>query len=118
MTDGVIEINGLRLYAYHGCLEEEAAIGANYIIDLKIHTDYSAAAISDDLSRTVDYCIVYDLVKAEMAIRSRLIENVACRIAYRIKNGIRNISRVEVKVKKLNPPVNGEIENVSVIYVL
>jgi 7,8-dihydroneopterin aldolase/epimerase/oxygenase len=113
---GIIKVSGIKLYAYHGCLEEEAKIGCNYIVDVAIETDLTEAASKDDLSKTVDYVRVYQIVKSEMAIRSKLIEHVAKRIADKLKKNISQINAVEVKVTKLNPPVNGEIESASVIF--
>lgn len=110
-----ITIEGIKLYAYHGCLEEEARIGANYIVDVSMITDFSEAAITDDLIKTIDYCAVYEICKAEMAIRSKLIEQVADRIFKNIKNSFTNIFTLEVKVTKLLPPMNGNVEQVSVI---
>jgi dihydroneopterin aldolase len=118
METGVISINTLKFYAYHGCLPEETMIGGNYIVDLNIFTDYSEAAMKDDLSLTVDYCGVYETVKLEMNIPSRLIENAAYRIANALRNKFKAIQKVEVKVTKIAPPVNGDMQSVSVTYVL
>ena len=115
MNPGISLINNIRLYAYHGCLEEEARIGGNYIVDIKIFTDFSIAAKNDDLSRTVDYCKVYAIVKREMKIRSKLIEHAAQRIADALKIEIAGIEKVRVKLTKVAPPVNGEMGSVSVI---
>lgn len=110
-----IIIEGIKVYAYHGCLEEEGRIGANYIVDIILETDFSEAAKTDDLSKTIDYVIVYDLVKKQMAIRSKLIEQPAQRIISELKNLFPSLKKTEVKVTKLNPPMNGNVERVSVI---
>ncbi len=115
--NGIISVNDIQIFAYHGCLPEEATIGGNYIIDLKIFTDYSNASLSDDLTETVDYCIVYEIVKREMAIRSKLIEHAARRIAEALKMEISRIDKVEVLLTKIAPPVNGAVGSVSVIAV-
>ena len=115
--NGIISVNDIHLFAYHGCLPEEATIGGNYIVDLKIFTDYSNASINDDLSETVDYCMVYEIVKREMAIRSKLIEHAARRIAEALKKEINRIDKVEVVLTKIAPPVNGAVGSVSVIAV-
>jgi dihydroneopterin aldolase len=112
-----ILVEGIKLYAYHGCLDEEAIIGADYIVDVIIETDFSNAAQTDDLTKTVDYVIVYNIVKAEMAIRSKLIEHVAKRILDSIKKEFPALTTTEVKVTKMNPPMNGHVERVSVILV-
>ncbi len=111
---GIINVNGIKLYAFHGCLEEEAIIGANYIVDVKIETDFSIAQVSDQLSKTVDYVSVYDIVKSMMSIRSRLIEHAASMIADELIKQLPDIQRTEVTVTKLNPPMNGDVGEVSV----
>ena len=115
MKEGVITVNNIKLYSYHGCLEEEALIGGNYIVDVEIFTDYSLAAQNDDLSATVDYCDVYQIVKREMKIRSKLIEHAAERIANSLKKEISGINNVNVRLTKIAPPVNGDVGSVSVV---
>lgn len=103
------------MYAYHGCLEEEARIGCNYIVDVVMETDFSEAAKNDDLSKTIDYVTVYNIVKIQMAIRSKLIEQVGQRIVDELKKQLDGLRSLEVKVTKLNPPMNGNVEKVSII---
>ena len=90
-------------------------IGGNYIVDIEIFTDYSLAAKNDDLTKTVDYCDVYQIVKREMKIRSKLIEHAAERIANALKKEIDGIDKVNVQLTKIAPPVNGDVGSVSVI---
>jgi len=110
-----ILVEGIKLYAYHGCLEEEAVIGSEYIVDIVLETDFTEAAQTDDLSKTIDYVIVYNIVKAQMAIRSKLIEHVAQRILNELKKEFATLKKTEVKVTKINPPMNGHVERVSVV---
>ena len=110
-----IYLDTIRLYAYHGCLPEEALVGSNYTIDVMMETDFTAAAISDDLSQTIDYCIVFNIVKEEMAIRANLLEHVALRIVNRLKKELNALQKVSIKVTKLNPPMNGNVKGVSII---
>ena len=112
---GLIYIEGIKLYAYHGCLEEEGKIGANYIVDVILETDVEKAAATDDLTQTIDYVAVYEVVKKEMTIRSRLIEHVGKRILTHLKSNFKSLQKVEVKITKLNPPMNGDVEKVSVV---
>lgn len=109
-----IAVEGIRLYAYHGCLDEEAKIGGNYIVDVYMETDFSEAAMTDDLSKTIDYCTVYEIAKKEMAIRSKLIEQVADRIHKNIQKTFPSLKKARVKVTKLGPPMNGNVEKVYV----
>lgn len=110
-----IHIKGIKLYGYHGCLPEEGKIGTNYIIDIEIETDFMAAANQDDLSKTVDYCDVYNVVKREMSIRSKLIEHVGKRIHEAIRDEIKGINKLKVEIKKLRPPMNGDVDEVSIV---
>lgn len=112
---GAILVEGIKLYAYHGCLEEEAKIGADYIVDVIMETDFSTAASTDSLSNTIDYVRVYEIVKQEMAIRSKLIEHVGKRILDNLKSEFTTLQTAQVKVTKLNPPMNGNVEKVSII---
>ena len=111
---GIIHVSGIKCYAYHGCLEEEAVIGGNYIVDVEIETDFEEAASTDDLSKTVDYSEVSEIATRQMATRSKLIEHVAKRICDELLKKIPRIQAVKVKVIKLNPPVNADVERVSV----
>ena len=115
MKSGIITINNIQIYAYHGCLKEETIVGGNYRVNVKIFTDYSAAAQNDDLSETIDYCHVYEIVKKSMKTRSKLIEHAAQNIADALKKGIRRIEKVSVRLTKIAPPVNGAIGSVSVV---
>ena len=109
-----ILIEGIKLYAYHGCLEEEGKIGCNYIVDVIMETDFTTAAITDDLSKTIDYVDVYNIVKKEMAVRAKLLEHVGLRIINQLKKDFSSLQKVEVKVTKLNPPMNGDVDKVSI----
>ena len=95
-----ISVENIKLYAYHGCLEEEGLIGGQYSIDVFIETEFTEAAEKDDLSQTIDYVWVNQIVKEEMAIRSKLIETVGQRIINRLKNGAEH-SEFKVVIKNL-----------------
>jgi dihydroneopterin aldolase len=110
-----IEVNGIKLYAFHGCLPEEGKIGGNYIVDVTITTDFTEAAKTDDLLKTVDYVVINKIVKEEMAVRSKLIEHVGQRITDRIKQEVNNVEALRVKVTKVCPPINGDVDNVAII---
>jgi len=110
----IIRVEGIELYAHHGCLEEEALIGSHYRVDVEIETDFTEAAKQDDLSKTVDYVAVYQIVRREMKVRAKLIEHVGQRIVDAIKTELDAIKRVKVKVSKLSPPINGNAYSVSI----
>ena len=109
-----IEVNGIKLYAHHGCLPEEEAIGGHYIVDVEITTDFTQAMQTDDLTKTVDYVDINRIVTREMAIRSKLIEHVGYRIIESFNKEISGIDSVRIKVIKLTPPINGDVESVAI----
>jgi dihydroneopterin aldolase len=111
---GIIRLNQIKLSANHGCLHEEELIGGDYEVDVEMHTDFQEAAENDDLTKTIDYVIVNKIVEEEMAIRSKLIEQVAWRIGKRMKIELPTLEKAVVTVKKMNPPINGNVRDVSV----
>jgi len=108
-----IEVREIRVYGYHGCLPEEERIGGNYIVDLFVDADVSASFESDRLVDTVDYVLLNRIVEEEMAIRSKLIEQVAYRILKRVKESDERISLAGVCVRKIAPPINGDVAEVA-----
>jgi 7,8-dihydroneopterin aldolase/epimerase/oxygenase len=109
----VISIEGMEFFAYHGCFKEEAIIGTKFSIDLFLETDTSLAESTDNLSNTVNYQSVYASVKEEMKTRSKLLEHVARRILQRIQKDFPEVSHAKIKIKKLNPPLGGKMDFVS-----
>lgn len=111
---GTIKLQNIRTFSFHGCLEEEARIGSDYRVDLEIKTDLRKSSMSDDLKDTVDYVLLNKIVVEEMAIRSKLLEHVALRIVTRIFKEIPAVSRIVLAVSKLNPPIGGDVEAVTI----
>ena len=111
---GIIKLKNIRTYSYHGCLVEEGKIGSDYSVDLEVKTDLRKSALSDNLEDTVDYVLLNRIVEEEMAIRSQLLEHVAHRIIKRIFDEVASISRITLGVSKLNPPIGGDVEAVTI----
>ena len=111
---GIIKVKNIRVYAYHGCLVEEGKIGSDYRVDLSVRADLSKSAKTDDLADTVDYVHLNKIVKQEMAIRSKLLEEVAKRILDRILAEIPIVKKANVAVSKLNPPIGGNVAMVTI----
>lgn len=109
-----IEIEGMEFYAYHGHYKEEQIVGNRFLINLKIETDCSKAAESDDIKDAVNYQTAYKIIKAEMKKKSNLLENIAGRILDSLYENMENVKLITIKVSKMNPPMGGKIKNVSV----
>ena len=111
---GKITLQNIRVYAYHGCLAEETAIGSDYRVDLSITANLKQSSTSDNLLDTVDYVLLNRIVKDEMAVPSKLLEHVAQRILNNIFTSSSMVRKAQVRVSKLNPPIGGDVEQVSV----
>lgn len=113
---GVIEVNGIRVYAYHGCLNEEGSIGGHYQVDVTITGDFAKAEQTDKLVDTIDYSRVTAIVKEQMAVRGKLIEHVGRRIFDALKSEWKGGFHWKVRLTKEHPPVAGAVDHV--VYVL
>lgn len=111
----IIKVHGVRTFSYHGCLPEETKIGGNYIVDVDLWCDFKDSAIYDDLTKTINYVNVNQVVEEEMAIASKLIETVAYRIVNQLKSNHSLLEKVRVEIKKINPPIDGDVNFVSVV---
>ncbi|GAA4305846.1 dihydroneopterin aldolase [Aestuariibaculum suncheonense] len=111
---GIIKVENIRVFAYHGCLKEETKIGSDYLVDLEVKADLQPSAKSDQLKDTVDYVLLNRIIKEEMAVPSHLLETVARRILDRIFKEDTMVRKATVWVSKLNPPIGGDVEKVTI----
>ena len=109
-----IRLEGIKLFGYHGVLPQENRVGAIYTVNLRLKTDYLAAAKSDNLEDTINYAEVYQVVKEEMKIPSKLLENVSYRIAQKIMETFSAVQAIEISLYKENPPMEAECKDVGV----
>ena len=111
---GIIKVENIRVFAYHGCLKEETKIGSDYRVDLEVKADLQTSAVTDKLSDTIDYVLLNKIVKEEMEKPSHLLETVAKRILIRIFNEDKSVKKATVWISKLNPPIGGDVEKVTI----
>lgn len=109
-----ISIEGMEFYAYHGCFEEERVIGTWFMVDLCMEYNTDKAETSDNLDDTIDYQAVYQVVKYEIGISSKLLEHVARRIINAIKKEFPLVGKTKIKLRKMNPPLGGKMKAVAV----
>ncbi|MFI3321681.1 MAG: dihydroneopterin aldolase [Rikenellaceae bacterium] len=110
----IIEIEKMEFYSFHGCFEAEKIVGNRFELYLKATCSAEKAMISDEVSDTVSYLDLYGTIKKEMAIPSNILENVGYRILTAIKKEYPAIETCQIKISKMNPPLGGSIERVSV----
>ncbi len=111
---GVIEIDNMEFFAYHGCFKEEQLVGNKFLVDLRITTDCLPAAASDNVEDALDYSRAYAIVQEQMKQKSHLLEHVAARILDALYAEFPDMIEAWVKVSKMNPPMGGRMERVSV----
>ncbi len=111
---GIIRIEDIRCFAYHGCMDEEGVVGTNFSVHVELKSDLCTSAKSDLLSDTIDYVAVSRLVQEEMGRRSKLIEHVAQRVLNRLMNAFPPLVSSKVEIVKHNPPIQGEVKRVSI----
>ena len=111
---GIVRVENIRVFAYHGCLTEEKKIGSDYSVDLEVKADLKPSAETDQLRDTVDYVLLNRIIKEEMLSPSHLLETVAKRILERILEEEPRVMRATVWVSKLNPPIGGDVEKVTI----
>jgi len=111
---GLIRIEQMEFYSFHGCFEEERIVGNKFIVDLEMETDMTRACATDRIQDALNYQTAYDLVKSEMKTTSYLLEHIACRILDALFASFPQLEKASVKVCKMNPPMGGKIQAVSV----
>lgn len=111
---GIIKVENIKVFANHGCLTEETKIGSDYRVDLKVKADLQTSSKTDKLNDTVDYVFLNRIVREEMQKPSQLLENVAKRILYRVFSEDKLIKKATVWVSKINPPIGGDVEMVTI----
>lgn len=117
MPKGTVRLINAVFYAHHGVMKEEHRIGGRYEVDVAVELDLEAAALTDDLGKTVDYEKIYRLVQ-EIVTRNTfyLIEKLAYLIAHAVVERYPDLDSVEVTVRKPNPPVGGTADRAEAVY--
>ncbi len=116
----MIELNVIRLknavfYAYHGAMQDEQNLGGKFEVDLEMHCDFSAAAETDSLTKTVDYEKAYSFIqKMFLEKKYYLLETLATRIARGLLREFHSVDQVLVRLRKPHPPVKGVVDYVEV----
>ena len=109
-----IYLKKVRCYSFHGCLKEESVIGSKYFVDLWVKSKNNKTPSKDQLKDVIDYVLLNKIIKEEMAIPSKLLESVGKRVLSRVLKEDKRVLKATVRVSKLSPPINGDVESVSI----
>lgn len=113
-----IYLRNVRFHAFHGVLPQEGIVGNDYLVNLVLDYDFSSAMKTDDLQGTLNYAEVYQKVREEMAVPSKLLEHVAGRIAHRLFSDFPEIQKLQLSITKVNPPMGANSDGAGVEVVL
>lgn len=113
-----IYLRNVRFHAFHGVLPQERIVGNDYLVNLVLDYDFSSAMKTDDLQGTLNYAEVYQKVREEMAVPSKLLEHVAGRIAHRLFSDFPEIQKLQLSITKVNPPMGADSDGAGVEVVL
>lgn len=114
MNTSYIILKDLRFYAYHGVAPQETVVGNEFTVSLRLKTDLFRAAETDRVEDTVNYADLYEAVKAEMEIPSKLLEHACGRIVKRLFRDFPAIEEIEIRLSKRNPPMGADVARVGV----
>lgn len=109
-----ITLHEMRFYAYHGVFAQEQRVGNYFIVELSFWADIAESLHRDELEETISYADVYEVIKTEMAIPSRLLEHVVGRISERLFANFPRMQRIALTLSKCNPPFPGEVHSAAV----
>lgn len=111
---GKIILENMEFYAYHGVLPHESELGNTFVIRLEMEVDTQKAGTTDHLDDTVNYQLIYNAIRKQMDIPSKLLEHAAQRIVDKLINKFPRILHLKLSLSKLNPPLGGKVDRVTV----
>jgi 7,8-dihydroneopterin aldolase/epimerase/oxygenase len=106
-----IELSNLQFHSFHGIHEEEIKTGGDFKVDAVVYFEPEVIPVKH-LHETIDYTMLYEIIKRRMEKPTRLLETLATEIAQEILSAYNKIEEISVKIKKLNAPIpffNGEV---------
>lgn len=109
-----ITLEDMEFKAYHGCYELEKVVGNRFLVSVALDARLDEAACADDVSKTINYLTVYEVIARCMEQKSDILENVALRMIDSLYEHFPRLERVCATVSKLAPPLGGKIKKVSV----
>jgi dihydroneopterin aldolase len=107
-----IHLDHLEFFAHHGLYEEERILGNKFVVSVDV--DFESNPIITSISDTIDYTVIYEIIKNRMLIPTDLIEVVADDIISGIHQKFAQVKQIKISIKKSNPPIIGFKGNVGV----
>ncbi len=114
IKDSYIELQDVRFHAFHGVMPQEGRVGADFLVSVRVGIAFEKAMQSDDVEDTLNYAALYQLVQRDMAVPPKLLEHVAGRIVKAIVKAFPDVTSIDLKLTKLNPPMGADCAGASV----
>ena len=114
ITSSYITLRNVRFHAFHGVMPQESRVGADFLVNLRVGFPLEKAMQSDEIGDTLNYAELYALVKAEMAVPSKLLEHVAGRIVSAIEKRYPQVASIDLELTKQNPPMGADCDGAAV----
>lgn len=108
-------MQGAEFFAWHGFYPEEQKLGSCFVVDIEVEFTPGGNLNEDELNNTVNYEQLYNIVCEEMKRTKKLIETVAQAIIDETKREYAFVEKIQVNIKKLNPPLGGKVSCSNVI---
>jgi len=109
-----IYIKEARFHAFHGVMAQEQQVGQDYLVTVRCSYDITAAMEQDSVELTLNYATLYELLKQEMNIPSKLIEHVAGRIGKSVFEHFPQVTALDLTITKQNPPMGADCKGAGV----
>ena len=114
ITSSYIILRNVRFHAFHGVMPQERKVGADFLVNLRVGYPLEQAMQSDEVSDTLNYAALYEVVKTEMMQPSNLLEHVAGRIAEAIVKHFSQVTSIDLELTKQNPPMGADCDGAGV----
>lgn len=98
-----IHLHNLRFHAHHGIHQEEEIAGASFEVSVDIA--FKTEGIIRKLDQTVNYVTVYSIIRDYMKKPEALLETLAENITNTIYASDQRITKINITINKLNPPI-------------
>lgn len=114
MTSSYISLRNVRFHAFHGVMPQERRVGGDFLVNLRVGYPLEQAMQSDEVSDTLNYAALYEVVKTEMMQPSNLLEHVAGRIADAVVKCFPQVTSIDLDLTKQNPPMGADCDGAGV----
>ena len=111
---GIIEIEGMEFFAYHGCFEAEQIVGNKFMVYACLHYKGHRPESASHLAYALSYQTAYEIIAREMMKRSHLLEHVGKRMLDALYAAFPQLQYAKIKISKMNPHLGGQIRCTSV----